>query len=294
MTTAREYLNRTEDKTFSLNPSQRLQRFALKACCKALPSLGLRIALYHFTKTRKRRPYTLADLPEQCQSMQLTYRKGHIVTHSWGHGDKIIYLVHGWESNASLMKAFILPLVNQGHKVVAFDMPAHGHSSKQATHLKDFSSTLEYVISFYGKPFGILAHSFGGTAAVLLMKEKQHLQPQKLCLISPMQSLDSHLQVFNRITGLSDSMMNRLLATLEKNYALESKQTDITQLIKDILIPGLLIHDQHDQLIPINVGDRLSNAWTSARYIKTRELGHRKILKDPFVIGQVTDYMLNH
>jgi pimeloyl-ACP methyl ester carboxylesterase len=172
-------------------------------------------------------------------------------------------------------------------------MPAHGHSSKQATHLRDFSATLEFVISVYGKPFGILAHSFGGTATVLLMRDKLHLLPKKLCLISPMQSLYSHLQVFNTITGLSESMMDRLLMKLKKHYALEAKRTDIAHLIEDLSIPGLLIHDEHDRLIPVEVGDHLANAWRGARYLRTQELGHRKILKDPGVIKHVTDYMLD-
>lgn len=291
MTSAHGYANRTQDKTFSLNATQKMQRLAMKICCTALPSLGLKIALYHFTNTRNRRPYSLLEFPSQSQSRQLAYGKGYIVAHSWGDGDKIIYLVHGWESNASMMKAFITPLIQHGYKVVAFDMPAHGHSSKQATHLKDFSAALEYVISIYGEAFGIVAHSFGGTATVLLMIEKQHLLPKKLCLISPMQSLYSHLNVFNTITGLSESMMDKLLLTLRKHYALEAQLTDIRPLVQGLSMPSLLIHDAHDRLIPVEVSDHLADSWSSARYIKTQTLGHRKILKDPFVVQQVTDYI---
>ncbi|MBL4629931.1 MAG: alpha/beta hydrolase [Paraglaciecola sp.] len=292
MPSTHEFTNTTEDKAFSLNTSQKMQRLVLKLCCTALPSLGLKVALYHFTNTRKRRPYALMELPSQIKSNTLPFRNGHIVTHSWGSGDKIIYLVHGWESNSSLMKGFIGPLVNQGYKVIAFDMPAHGRSSRQPTHLRDFSATLEYVMSVFGKAFGILAHSFGATATVLLMHEKQHLLPKKLCLISPMKSLDSHLQVFNTVTGLSDPMMDKLLIRLKLHYALEAKHTDITQLIQDVSIPGLLIHDEHDSLIPIEVTYRLASVWNGSRIIKTQNLGHRKILKDPFVIRQVTNYML--
>lgn len=287
-----QYASTTEDKAFRLNISQKIQRFALKLCCNALPSIGLKLALYHFTNTRKRRPYALIELPSQVRSKTLPYRNGHIVTHSWGSGDKLIYLVHGWESNSSKMKGFIAPLVNHGYKVIAFDMPAHGRSSTQPTHLRDFSATLEFVISVYGEAFGILAHSFGGTAAVLLMHEKQHLLPKKLCLISPMKSLDSHLQVFNTVAGLSESMMDKLLIRLKQYYALEAIRTDITQLIKDVPIPGLLIHDEHDRLIPIDVGNRIARAWDGSRFIKTQSLGHRKILNDPFVIRQVIHYIL--
>ena len=124
------------------------------------------------------------------------------------------------------------------------------------------------------------------------MGEKQHLLPKKLCLISPMRSLHSHLTVFNKITGLSESMMTKLLVTLRQHYALEAQQTDITSFVQDLSIPGLLIHDAHDRLIPVEVGDHLADSWSSARYIRTQGLGHRKILTDPLVIQHVTDYML--
>ena len=55
MATAHEFTNTTEDKVFALNTSQKIQRLALKLCCTALPWVGLKVALYHFTNTRKRR-----------------------------------------------------------------------------------------------------------------------------------------------------------------------------------------------------------------------------------------------
>lgn len=292
MKTAQKYSITLKDKTYSLNLSQKLQRFALKVCCNAAPTLGVKVALYHFTNTRKHRPYSLLEFPAQMHTATLSYRKGNIVTHTWGSGDKIIYLVHGWESNACWMKGFITPLLKDGYKVVAFDMPAHGRSSKQPTHLRDFSSTLEFVISVYGKPFAILAHSFGGTATVLLLSENQHLLPKKLCLIAPMKSLDSHFQVFNTVTGLSKSIMDKLFLKLKKHYALEAKKTDISQLIKNIAIPGLLIHDENDRLIPVEEGNHLATTWNGARYLKTCDLGHRKILQDSDVIREATDYIL--
>jgi pimeloyl-ACP methyl ester carboxylesterase len=280
-----------QDSVLSLTASQKAQRFALRVLCTLFPFIGVRVALYHFTKVRKRGAYSLTDLPKSAETKKLPYRKGHLVTHSWGEGDKVVYLVHGWESNAGRMKDFVIPLVENGFRVIAFDMPAHGHSSQQATHLKDFSTALEAVISHYGKPFGILAHSFGGTATVLLLCEKKDLLPEKLCLISPMKSLESHLNVFNTIAGLPDSIMGRLLNKLKKRYALDSDTTDITRLIQRVPKPGLLIHDEHDSLIPIEVGQALANSWDGVRFIQTYELGHRKILRDATVIQEVASYI---
>ena len=280
-----------QDSVLSLTISQKIQRFALRVLCRVLPYAGVNVALYHFTKVRKRSVYAASNLPGLVSTKKIPYRKGHLVTYSWGNSKKIVYLVHGWESNTGRMISFISPLVDRGFKVVAFDMPSHGHSTQQATHLRDFSLALKTVITTYGQPFGILAHSFGGTATVIMISEKKELAPKKLCLISPMKSLESHLNVFNTIAGLSEPIMKKLLCKLRNHYGLNSEETDITQLIQEVSIPGLLIHDEDDGLISIETAKSLANSWQGVRFVKSKNLGHRKILQDPKIVQEVTSYL---
>jgi len=280
-----------QDKFFSLTLSQKIQVYTIRIFCKLSPNLASRLALYRFTKVRKRQSYNSKDLPGSIRCESLSHRKGYIATYSWGSGDKIIYIVHGWESHTGRMKSFIEPMLKSGFKVVVFDMPSHGHSTRQATHLKDFSSALDTVISHYGKPYGILAHSFGGTATVLLLHEKQQLMPEKLCLISPMKSLESHIDIFNKMAGLPQSIIKRLLVKLNNYYDLSASQTDITHLIKQVTSQGLLIHDEDDRLIPIENSKFISDAWIGSQFITTFKLGHQRILRDLDVIKKVTAYM---
>ncbi len=279
------------DKVLTLNFSQKCQRFILRVICKLFPSIGVKIAMHHFTNVRMRGAYDPKRFPQPYVGVSLPYREGYLATYSWGSNDKIIYMVHGWESNVGKMQSFIEPLIEKGFQVVAFDMPSHGFSSKQPTHLRDFTSALEQVVSHYGKPFGFIAHSFGGTATVLLLNEKQHFMPEKLCLISPMRSLDNHIAIFNRIAGLSDSMMNKLLAKLKQRYDLSASKTDLTSLIKNISTPGLLIHDEQDSVIPFEISKTVAGLWNGAQFVNTSDLGHRKILRDPKVVQQVTEYV---
>ena len=46
----------------------------------------------------------------------------------WGEGARTVYLVHGWGGRGAQLAALVEPLVEAGHRVVMFDMPAHGDS----------------------------------------------------------------------------------------------------------------------------------------------------------------------
>lgn len=280
------------DRFFRLTFSQKVQVYAIRTLCKLSPNLASRLALYRFTKVRRRKSYLHEDLPEAIQHKKLSHRKGQIATYSWGNSEKIVYIVHGWESHTGRMKNFIQPIIDNGFKVVVFDMPSHGHSTRQPTHLRDFSSALETVISHYGQAYGILAHSIGGTATVLLLNEKKHLMPKKLCLISPMSSLENHINIFNKMAGLPKSIINKLLAKLNHYYSLSIEKTDITELITQISSKGLLIHDENDRLIPLESSKKIANVWKDSYFLQTCNLGHQKILQNRQVIQKIVDHLI--
>ena len=53
---------------------------------------------------------------------------GHrIVGESWGDGPAV-YLVHGWGGCRAHLGVFVKPLVEAGHRVIAFDLPSHNES----------------------------------------------------------------------------------------------------------------------------------------------------------------------
>ncbi len=281
----------TRANVLTLNRFQKLQRQALQLVCKLNPGLGVRIALYQFMKPRKRSPYGLELLPTEVKTQKLKYGDGDLVTHSWGMSEKIIYLIHGWESHSARMSSLVEPLLNLGFRVIAIDMPGHGYSTKQATHLGDFAAAFTHVINHLGEPYGVIAHSFGATATVFLLKQKRHLRPQKLCLLAPMLSLKNHLDIFNSIAGLSPKMINNLMLELESRHSLTIENTNLASHVKELDFSGLIIHDQDDSLIPFADGEAIACAWPQARFVVTQALGHRNLLRSEQVISEVSLYM---
>ena len=48
-------------------------------------------------------------------------------------------------------------------------------------------------------------------------------------------------------------------------------------------LPGLVVHDRHDLVVPWSDGREIAARWPRARFVATDGLGHRKVLRAPEV-----------
>jgi pimeloyl-ACP methyl ester carboxylesterase len=55
--------------------------------------------------------------------------------------------------------------------------------------------------------------------------------------------------------------------------------------------PALIIHDEDDASVPLAQGELIAKAWRGARFIRTRGLGHNRILRDPATIETVVRFL---
>ena len=65
------------------------------------------------------------------QPLEATWRGHRIAGESWGDGQPV-YLVLGWGGRRPHLGVFIKPLVDAGHRVIAFDLPSHNESGAGA------------------------------------------------------------------------------------------------------------------------------------------------------------------
>ena len=53
----------------------------------------------------------------------------------------------------------------------------------------------------------------------------------------------------------------------------------------------LVVHDENDREVPIACGEAIANAWPGAELVRTRGLGHQRILRDATTLQTITRFV---
>lgn len=88
-----------------------------------------------------------------------------VVGESWGEGPPV-YLVHGWGGRRPHLGMFVKPLIESGHRVIAFDLPSHNESEAGAlkpgrTTAIECAHAVGAMIREHGPARAVVAHSLG-------------------------------------------------------------------------------------------------------------------------------------
>ncbi|UZN03463.1 alpha/beta fold hydrolase [Cellulomonas sp. S1-8] len=234
--------------------------------------------------------------PHTGEVVELTSpRGGRVVAEAWGDGP-VVYLVHGWGGWRGQLGAFVGPLVDAGHRVVAVDAPGHGDSDpsvlgpRRGT-LVEVMEALETVGARFGDPVAVVAHSMGTTAASMVLSAGS-MRADRLVLIAPNHDFADILGEFARTLRLSDRVQTLLRAALEEFAERPLSDFDLGPLGADGQLPQtLVVHDRRDKETPFAVGRSVAAAWPTATLVATDGLGHQRILRDEATIELVVQHV---
>ena len=212
----------------------------------------------------------------------------------WGEGP-VVYLLHGWGGRGSQFGGLVEPLVGAGHRVVMFDAPSHGDSDPgpagpRRTHGLEFAKALDAVFCRFGPAEAVVAHSLG-TIATYLTLRFGWLGTRRLVFIAPMVESASLFDQFQRALGFGprtrrafDRAVDEFVGIAVTEFDARAQATHVEPL------PTLVIGDKDDRQTPY--ADVVSLAETiRAPLITTAGLGHRKLLRDPSIIGRVVEFV---
>ncbi len=215
--------------------------------------------------------------------------KKKIAVYHWGTGDKKALMIHGWSGRATQMYKIVDALLAQGFQVYSFDGPAHGKSSGKVTMMPEFIKTIKRVSEKYG-PFEVaIGHSLGGIST--LNAQGRYRLFKKLVVIGTPDSIKDIFYGFVNRLSLKPKIAKRLIKTFE-NFTGESIDAFHGSLhAKKIEIPVLVVHDDND--IEVSVKDALNNYKNlkNGKLIRTKSLGHNRILKDSEVVQSIVDFV---
>ena len=209
----------------------------------------------------------------------------------WGETGPYVLVVHGWAGRATQFRRFVKPLLQEGLRVIGFDGPAHGRSTGKRTNLFEFRETLTRLYEKHGEPTAIIAHSFGGVA--VLHAAMHGLRVRKLVNIaSPTigdEVIKTYLKAVNGSWSTGLFFKDYIMRTQGKPFDEFSSLHFVAHLPEPVDI--LLVHDENDREVEIRHAEALVAAYPHAHLIRTRKLGHTRILKDDQVIRRIITFV---
>ena len=266
-----------------------LQLFRLqnKSISLISPTRAVKRALQLFFKPRRHSPKSWEMSAEQEGTRHMLSDGCSAI--SWGTGDRQVLMIHGWEGRATQMSAFVPQLLAKGFKVIAVDAPGHGQSSGDISHPKRFVDALFAAAESFGPFEAVIGHSMGGGTALYAALEG--LPVNKVISISGPSNFESVSRRFAQFIGLTASVTNRFVNGVETTVGIPFERINLAERAAELSIPALLVHDKEDQEVPFWHAQKIQFVLSSARLVTTKSLGHRRIVRDPYVVEQIAEFI---
>lgn len=222
-------------------------------------------------------------LGEAASFGMVTSKGNRIEVLVWGEGERgTVLLVHGWEGRGSQMGAIARQFVSAGYRVVAPDLPAHGASLGRRTNVIEASWAVSDVARRIGPIEAVVGHSFGCAAVTIALGRGDAVAPRAV-FIAPANDFSFYGETFASALGLPASMPQRIQREAERRFGVTWESLQADALPHDRAVPLLVVHDEVDREIPLSQGKKLASVWPGATLLKTRGLGHTRILRDASV-----------
>jgi pimeloyl-ACP methyl ester carboxylesterase len=224
---------------------------------------------------------------------------GHrIAGESWGDGPTV-YLVHGWGGCRAHLGVFVKPLVDAGHRVIAFDLPSHNESEPGAlapgrTTIVECAEAVGAFVRAHGPARAIVAHSLGAKAVALAVARGATVQ--RLVFLAPMGEFSWYLDVFADRHGFGPRIHDGLHRRLDRRLGVPLLDTDIAAVAATIDDPPplLVVHDPDDPDSPYEMSEKVIGVWPGAKLMTTRGLGrlaHYRILRHRPAINAALEFI---
>ncbi len=214
----------------------------------------------------------------------LDTRGGEVAVWHSGAGPAVL-LVHGWSSTHADMDAFVAPLLERGHRVVALDLPAHGHSAGATATMTEISNAIADVGSRFGPLAGIVAHSFGCPASAVAIANG--LAVERAVLVAT----PAYYEKLVRRTAAEAGVDPADLIAAFAARGVDVATLNLPRTAATLNLPALILHSADDRIVDIAFGEAVARAWRGSTFVALAGLGHSRILRDAGVAGQAADFI---
>jgi esterase/lipase len=237
-------------------------------------------------KIRKREE----DFYNKANHFIVVLNKEDINCYELGAGNSdIVFLLHGWESNAGSLSKFAYQLAENNYRVISFDLPGHANYNLKYTNLAECKNAFINVIDFIkpNKPFSVLSHSFGSAVSAYTLSNLNYKIDKLVFLTSPNSILEIFTD-FKKLIGLPNTAFSYLLEKADLLANEKIKYFSIDEKLKHFSFSKLLlIHDEYDKIIPFKNSEEIKTMHkVNSVLIKHKRIGHYKMLWNQNIIDE--------
>jgi pimeloyl-ACP methyl ester carboxylesterase len=232
------------------------------------------------------------EIIEWGNNYRIPFEDGELAVTTWGGNGPAVLLMHGWGGARAQMTGFVDTLLFAGYRVVAYDQPAHGESDRKLTNLLEIAPTMDLIAKQEGPFDAIIAHSFGTLITSYALVNRNIRPPSRLVYFGAFNRLMDALPRFQVIAQLPDEIMDGLREMINEKFGKEVLDAIVNEiLVQQIHIHALMLHDQSDNVTPVEDSRAIARAWRNVQYIETDGLGHRGALQSKEIREQVVSFL---
>lgn len=207
----------------------------------------------------------------------------------WGTRGPVVLALHGWRGRPTQFARFAAPIVASGRQLVALEAPAHGRSPGAESNVVLFAQALHEAAADLRSLEAVIGHSMGGGAAMLAVAEG--LPVERAVVIGAPAALTRVLDRYAEAIALPEPARRAFFANVDRHVGVPAASIDSAALGHRLDLPGLVVHDRDDDVVPFAEGEALARDWRGAEFLATEGLGHRQVLADPAVIARVVSFL---
>lgn len=211
------------------------------------------LSYYFFTRPRKGKFHDIQSLPavlRDAKRINLHVEKKYIQVYQWGSGSQKVLLVHGWESNAARWSPLLSSLDLSHYTIYALDAPGSGLSSGNRLNTLEYAKSIKSCIKNF-EPNMLIAHSLGGFCTLAALQKYRYESIQKVVLLAPLNDFEIIMKNYQAMLGFSDLGYTHFEKKVERMLDGSLKTYKSHEFVKGLQIPLLLIHDENDEVVPI-------------------------------------------
>jgi pimeloyl-ACP methyl ester carboxylesterase len=231
-------------------------------------------AFHVFAKVRsgRVRPDQVAYL--EAAKKEVVAVEGHnIQVYEWQGHKATVLLVHGWESNSWRWYKLIEKLQAAHFHVLAFDAPAHGHSTGSYLYVPLYACVVEAMVQRY-QPQHLVGHSVGGMTLLYNAYKNPNADVEKMVTVASPSEFHEIMSHYQQLLGFNQRVFAALDQYVKSRFGFYIREFSSRTFVKDNPKKGLLFHDRYDPITPYHASVDVQRHWKGSTLVTTEGFGH--------------------